>query len=175
MSLQTARITPALVFSREPQHQVSNLTPQRRTTGGTRARPSLGDQAPMPAQQRRWRDDEPSPTGARQESAGGAEQQAVNRGDRRPPRCPTEDRELVPRHDDFEFLELVRPNAQNHEIEKPAKQPVAPRHEHEASSIAGRWPNSTRQPTLMIFAGPGSGTGSEFMHPSHSRLEPTCG
>src|SRR5262245_66413754 len=108
----------------------------------------------MPAQQRRWRDDEPSPTGARQESAAGAEKQAVNRGDRRPPRCPTEDRELVPRHDDFEFLELVRPNAQNHEIEKPAKQPVAPRHEHEASSIAGRWPNSTRQPTLMIFAGP---------------------
>src|SRR5262249_21062052 len=46
--------------------------------------------------------------------------------------------------------------------------PWVPRHEHEASSIAGRWPNSTRQPTLMIFAGPGSGTGSEFMHPSGS-------
>src|SRR5262245_66201471 len=173
MSLQTARITPALVFSREPQHQVSNLTPQRRTTGRTRARPSLGDQAPMPAPQRRWRDDERSPTGARQESAGGAEQQAVDRGDRRPPRFPTEDRELVPKHDDFEFLELARPNAQNHKFEKPAKQRVAQRHEHEASYIAGRWPNSTQQPMPIVFAGPVAGPDSSLctLHVARDRKE----
>src|SRR5262249_49202142 len=91
-------------------------------TDGMRARPSPRDQAPMPSQQRRWRDDERSPAGARQESAGGAEQQAVNRGDRRTPRFPTKDRELMPQRDDLEFLERLRPNAQNHAFEKPAKQ-----------------------------------------------------
>jgi len=61
-------------------------------------------QAPMPAQQRRWRDDERLPTGARQKSAGGAEKQAVNRGDRRPPRAPAKDCEFVPQYDDLEVL-----------------------------------------------------------------------
>ena len=65
-------------------------------------------QAPMPAQQRRWRDDERLPTGARQKSAGGAEKQAVNRGDRRPPRAPGKDCEFVPQYDDLEVLELRR-------------------------------------------------------------------
>jgi hypothetical protein len=75
--------------------------------------------------------------GARQESAGGAEKQAVNRAYRRTPRFPTKDRELMPQHDDLEFLELLRPNAQHHEFEEPAKQHVAQRHEHEASYVAG--------------------------------------
>src|SRR5262249_57734424 len=63
--------------------------------------------------------------------------------------------ELVPKHDDFEFLELVRPNAQNHEIEKPAKQRVAQRHEHGGLSIAGRWPNSYAAVHSDDFCRPG--------------------
>src|SRR5262245_12232855 len=86
------------------------------------------------------------PTDARQESAGGAQEQAVNRSHRRTARFPAKDREFVPKHDDLEFHELLRPNPQCHEFEQPAKQQIEERHEQEASYAAGLRPNSTRQP-----------------------------
>ena len=84
----------------------------------------------MPAQQRRRRDDEGPPTHARHEPAGHGEQHAVDGGDRRTARFALEDREFVPQNDDFEFLELLRPNEKPYELEKRANQPVAQRHEH---------------------------------------------
>ena len=82
------------------------------------ARPALGDQAPMPSQQRRRRDDEGTPTRARQESAGGAEKQAVNGADRRTSRLSAKNRDFVSQHDDLEFLQLPRPNAQGDQLKK---------------------------------------------------------
>jgi hypothetical protein len=38
-----------------------------------------------------------------------------------------------PEHDDFDFLPLLRPRAQGHAFEQPARQHVTERHEHEAS------------------------------------------
>jgi hypothetical protein len=57
-------------------------------------------------------------------------------------------------HDGLEVLQLFRPNAQKHEFEQPAKQHVERRCGHEASSAAGRWPNSTQQPIPIVFPGP---------------------
>ena len=116
-------IAPPRVFSGEPQYELSNLTPHRRPPDGTRVRPPLGDQAPMPAQQRRRRDDEGPPTYARHQPAGDGEQHTVDGSNRRTACGAPEDREFVPQDDDFEFLELLRPNAKHHELEKPANQP----------------------------------------------------
>src|SRR5215813_3282932 len=55
------RIPPARVLTGEPQHQLPRLPPYRRSTDWARVRPPLRDQASMPAQQRRRRDDEGSP------------------------------------------------------------------------------------------------------------------
>jgi hypothetical protein len=107
----------------------------------------------MPSQQCRRRDDERSPTRAWQESAGGAEKQAVNRGDRRTSHLPAKNREFVPQHDDLKFLQLLRPNAQHHEFQKPAKLHVAQRHEHEASYAGGYGPfYASALPNLFLAA-----------------------
>jgi hypothetical protein len=148
MSLETA----ARVLAREPQHQLPNLTPHRRTTDGTRVRPPLRDQPPMPAQQRRRRDDEGSPLRAWQQSAGSGEEHTVDGGYRRAARVAPKDCEFVPQDDDFEFPKLLRPNAKNHEFEKPAQQHVARRHQHEASYVLRPRRNSTYKPVRFRLA-----------------------
>ena len=120
----------------------------------------------MPAQQRRRRHDKRLPTRARQQSAGNGEQHPVDGGDRRTARGAPKDREFVPQDDDFEILELLRPSAQSHEFEQPAKQHIRQRHEHEASYVARLRPNSTHQPYPIRFLRSGIWTGSEFVHPS---------
>jgi len=62
-------IAPARVLAREPQHQLSRLTSQRWPTDRPRVRPPLRDQAAMPADQGRRRDDEGSPSCAHGHSA----------------------------------------------------------------------------------------------------------
>src|SRR4051812_11108245 len=63
------------------------------------------------------------------------------------------------------FLKLLRPRAQGHEFEQPPHQHVAQRHEHEASYVTPRRPDSTHKPDRIR---PSSGPGSEFLHPSGS-------
>ena len=46
-----------------------------------------------------------------------------------------EDGEFVPQHDDFQFFEIVRPNAQEGELQKPSEQDVTDRDEHDASCV----------------------------------------
>src|SRR5262245_23115886 len=89
----------------------------------------------------------------------------------RAPRVPAKDCEFVPPHDDLEILQLFRPNAQNHELEQPAKQHVE-RREHEASSVAGRWPNSTQRPIPIVFPGPAARPDPNLCTP-HADL-PSC-
>ena len=68
--------------------------------------------------------------------------------------------------DDFEFLKLLRPSAQSHEFEQPAKRHVAQRHEHDASYVAGRRPNSTHKPDRIRLSAQAVELGYEFLHPS---------
>jgi len=90
----------------------------------------------MPAQQRRRRHDEGSPPIAWQPSAGSGEEHSVDGGHCGTARPSPKNPEFVPQHDDFEFLEFVRLNDQGDQLQKPAKQHVAQRHDHEASYIA---------------------------------------
>src|ERR1700720_1653718 len=64
-----AWISPAWIFSRETQYQLPNLLANWWPAGTTGRRPSLGDQAPMPPEQRGQRDEERSPACARQQVA----------------------------------------------------------------------------------------------------------
>jgi hypothetical protein len=45
--------------------------------------------------------------------------------------------EFVPKHDDFQFLEIVRPKAQGSKLWNPPRHHVTERDEHEASFYAG--------------------------------------
>jgi hypothetical protein len=123
-------IAPARVLAREPQHQLSRLTSDRRPTDRTRVRPPLRNQTSMPAQQGRRCDEEGSPLRARQQSTRRGQEHAVNgRGRRSALRTP-KNGEFVPKNNDFEVLELTRPRAKRHEFEQPPQQHVAERHEH---------------------------------------------
>lgn len=100
-------ISPARVFSREPDDQIPNFGTNRRLAGTTWRRPSFRDQAPMPTEQRGRRDEERVPACAGQEAARRRQEQPLGRRHRRTLRLPTEDAEFVLQHDDFQFLEVV--------------------------------------------------------------------
>jgi hypothetical protein len=166
-----ALITPPRVVSREPDNQRSDLTADRRAPGATRVRPPLRHQAPMPAKQRSRCDDEGPPACARQEPAGGREEKPVGPRHRRTAGSSPEDGEFVPKHDDFQFLEIVRSKAQGSKLQNPPKRHVTEREEHEASSVARQPPYSTLQLFDSIRSGPfGSRTKPGFLHPSRSHL-----
>ena len=61
------------------------------------------------------------------------------RGDRgaghEPHPTPSEDREFVPKHDDFQVLKIGRPNAEGSKLQNPSKRQVTEREEHEASTL----------------------------------------
>src|ERR1700686_743108 len=56
-----ALISPARVFSREPQDQLPNFWTNRQPAGTRGWRQSFSDQAPMPTEQRGRRDEERAP------------------------------------------------------------------------------------------------------------------
>jgi hypothetical protein len=93
----------------------------------------------MPAQQRCWRHDEGLPACAREEPAGRREEESVGRRQRRTAGSSPQDGEFVPKHDDFELLEIVRPNVQGRKLQYAPKHHIAEREEHEASCV-GRQP-----------------------------------
>src|SRR5262245_11454485 len=59
--------------------------------------------------------------------------EAVGPRHRRPAASSSEDGEFVPQHDDFQVLEVVRPNAEDCQLQYPPKRHVAKREEHETS------------------------------------------
>src|SRR6266849_3919827 len=125
-----ALITPPRVVSRETDDQRSDLTAERRAPGSTRVRPPLRHQAPMPAKQCPRCDDEGPPACARQEPAGGREEEPVGPRHRRTAGSSPEDGEFVPKHEDFQFLEIVRPKTQGSKQQNPSKHYVTEREEH---------------------------------------------
>jgi len=78
----------------------------------------------MPAKQRRWRHDEGSPACLREEPAGRREEEPVGPRHRRTTGSAPEDGEFVPKHDDFQFLKIVRPNAQGRKLQNPPKHQI---------------------------------------------------
>jgi hypothetical protein len=109
-------ITPPRVVSRETDNQRSDLAADRSAPRSTGVRPPLRHQAPMPAQQRPRCDDEGPPACARQETAGRRKEEAVGLRHHGPAGASPEDGEFVPKHDDFQLLEIVRPKAQGSKL-----------------------------------------------------------
>jgi len=109
------------------EDQRSDFPANRREPGSTRERPSFRHQAPMPAKQRRWRHDKGSPTYAREELAGRCEEDPVGPRHRRAAGLSTEDGEFVLKHDDFQLLKIVRPNAQGRKLPRPPKHQITDR------------------------------------------------
>jgi hypothetical protein len=140
-----ALITPARIVSREAHDESSDLRANRRATGLTRVCPTLRHQAAVPGKQGRRCDDEGPPACARQEPAGRRQDDPVGPCQRRAAGSSPEDGEFVPQHDDFQFLEIVRANAQSNNLQNPSKHHVTKREEHEASSV-GRQPSYSTHP-----------------------------
>jgi hypothetical protein len=60
----------------------------------------------------------------------------------------------VPQHDDVEFLKFLRPSAQSRELEKPAKHPVAQRHDHDSSCGSQTMAQLYRRPCRIRLGRP---------------------
>lgn len=101
--------------------------------------------------------------------AGGRENEPVGPHHRRTAGSSPEDGEFVPKHDDFQVLEIVRPKAQGRKLRDPPKHYVTEREEHETSSVARPPPYSRRQALggERLPVGPISPeTKPGFLHPS---------
>ena len=115
----------------------------------------------MPSKQCRWRDDERPPAVPREAPTRRREEEPVDRRQRGTLTLSTENGEFVPEDDDFQLFEVVRPNAQGNELEKPTQYQVAERDKHEASCVA-----ILRTGFYPLSPGSEKGPRSEFMHPS---------
>src|SRR5918996_3959365 len=62
-------ISPPWILSRETHDEVADFASNARSASAASVRPSPGHEPPMPAEQRRWRDDERPPLRTRQEPA----------------------------------------------------------------------------------------------------------
>jgi len=100
-------IAPARILPGQPQDQFAEFRVERWATGPLRICPTLGNQAPMPGQQRLRRDDQRRPPSARQQPARGREEETVGPRHPRSGLSPPEDGELVSEHDDLELFEVV--------------------------------------------------------------------
>ena len=90
----------------------------------------------MPAQQRRRRDEERFPAVAREELTRRCKEQSVDHRECGTPALSSQNGQFVPTEHNLQFFEVVRPNAQGRELEKPMQHHVAERDKHEASA----WP-----------------------------------
>src|SRR5262245_30846616 len=61
-----------------------------------------------------------------------------------------QDGEFVPKHDEFQFLEIIRLNTHGRKLQNPPNHHVAQREEHEPSRVAGNPRHSTCQPTATL-------------------------
>src|SRR6267378_7451638 len=97
----------------------------------------------MPAKQRPRCDDKGLPACARQKPAGSRKEEPVAPRHRRTPGSSPEDGDFLPKHDDFQLLEIVRPKAPGSKLQNPPKRKIAEGNEHEVSCVVRRPTYST--------------------------------
>jgi hypothetical protein len=115
----------------------------------------------VPSQQCRRRDDERPPAVPREAPTRRREEEPVDCRQCGTLALSPQNGEFVPEDEDFQFLEVVRPNAQGNDLEQLTQYQVAERDQHEASCV-GILRIGSR--SLRVRKGPLS----EFMHPSGS-------
>ena len=140
-------IAPARVLARQAKDQRADLPADRRPTSANRINPAPGDEAPMPPQQRRWRDEEGSPARPRQQLTCRGKEDSIGRRQLRSTCLSAQYRELVSEHDELEFLEVLRAGTQRHELQHAAEHQVAERPEQEpAPRMSGTGPRLYDRP-----------------------------
>ena len=104
-----AEIAPARILSRETKDERDDLGVERVRSDlvRTRERPVPANEFTVPAQQRRWRDEEGGPPLAREKSNQCRQYGAIGWGEPRSSYLATKDRELMTKHGDLDVL-LVR-------------------------------------------------------------------
>src|SRR5713226_6227461 len=127
-------VPPARILPRKAKDQLANVAPKRWAPRSALVTPAPCDESPMPAQQCRWCHHERAPAVARHEPTGRGQEDPVHGGQRRAPHPETQDRKLVMEHDDFQFLECVRLEAKNGQLQDTSNNQITERHEHEASA-----------------------------------------
>jgi hypothetical protein len=167
-----ALVAPDGVLLGQPDDQALDVLVQWWPAGlAVRGGPGVGDQPPMPAQQRLGLDEEARPAGSRQDAADRSEQRPV--GGLQPGSwgLAAEDGELVAQHQDLEVLGSVTAGEQHEQLDGATQRQVGKSRQHK-SDLCGGWqkrhptdPWSTRtcssQPT------------SEFAYPTRSTAIPT--
>jgi hypothetical protein len=103
------------------------LRPARCTMGKG---PGPGDQPPMPAQQRRWRDEEAGPTGWGQDAADRGEQGTVGWFQLGSWGLSSEDGELVAQDEDLQVLGGIAAGEQDEQLDGAAQGQVGESRQH---------------------------------------------
>jgi hypothetical protein len=126
-------VTPARVLAREPDDELADLAADGRAAGAARVGPVAGNNAPVPAQQSRGRQDESAPARAGQQPARGCEQKPVARAELGPTCLPAQHGKLVPQHDDLQLFAAFRTRAQEHKLQQAAQRQLAKRPAQDAT------------------------------------------
>jgi hypothetical protein len=125
-------VVPTGVLARQSQDQLAHMTVDRRAAGTpVRVRPVVGDQAPMPAQQRLRSHRERPPRATRQHPAERGQEQPVARREPRSPDLPAQDRQLVAQHQDLKLLGALAAPEQHHQLEQTTGKDVDQRQDQE--------------------------------------------
>src|SRR5713101_3957465 len=118
----------------------------------------------MPAKQRPRGDDKGPPACAWKEPAGGREEEPIGPCHHRTAGSSPEDGDFVPKHDDFQLLEIVRPKAPGSKLQNPPKHHIIEGEEHETSCVVRQPAYSTHSLPDCFTRKPQNAPG--FMHPS---------
>jgi hypothetical protein len=100
-------VTPARVLASEAEDELTDLPADRRSAGPAGVGPAPGNQAPVPAKQRRRGHQERAPARAWQQPARGREQDPVARAQLRSVYLASQHRQLMPKYDDLQLLEAL--------------------------------------------------------------------
>jgi hypothetical protein len=114
-------VAPTRILARQAQHQLAYIAADRRSTTPTAVGPPAGDEASVPAEERRRRDQKRPPARSRQQPTGSSQEDPIGCRQLRTTCLSTKYRQLMPKHDDLQLLELGRTTTKQDELEHAAQ------------------------------------------------------
>jgi Aminotransferase class I and II len=137
-------VQPARILACEPQHQLPNLSRQRRSSAlASRLSPLPAHQRSMPAEQRTRRNEQRHPRGAWQVERGSGQQGSIRRSELWPRNLATQDLELMAQHQQLDVLHIEAAAAANKRTKQRPKSEVKEREDHASDPPSSR-PEETR-------------------------------
>jgi hypothetical protein len=119
------KVTPAWVLAGQAEDQLPHLTPDRRPPWApVRIGPAARDHPTVPTQQRLRPHREGVPAAPRQQPAQRRKQQPIVRLEARPADLPPKNRQLMPEHENLQFLRPVTPGEGHDQLQQPADDDV---------------------------------------------------